>query len=427
MSLKKISISLLTLVVLVVGAWLGASIYLGRTTAKWVSTLVEQTAKQKTIRLVNLQHKQGLFSSVGQFEVRLNDLGADVSTGRQKLAVIVDYRVANLLLPGSSMRFEWSMKPSGEYGAEFNRIFGSELTLEGKGKLAYGGRAISSLKLPELVMRDGEDRMQISPSTGQLAWVGNALSFDWKTDRITLRSDGQPIDIVGVNASADITNRNRGIGTMKFGVDKFSTQTTTAQGFGVQSTVAERGDRLDILFNHQLASLDIAGQKVRDILVDLTISDLDISSVDTLSAIASDSDDFQSLTADEQSKAVLAARKLLNQGLVIALPKISAQIGSGSINGDVKIEILKSNEAAPVAFSTQKSLRASGQLFAKGKVIDQTQKMMALMMGLATDSKEGLKSSFTFSGNTLKANGKSYDVSDSLSMIDDYINGLLYP
>ncbi len=427
MSIKKIGISLVVAGTLAVGTWLGASIYVGRTTSKWVGTLVEQTAKQKTLRLVNLQHKQGLFSSEGQFEVRLNDLGADLSTGKQKLSVVVDYRISNLLLPESSMRFDWNMKPAGEYGTEFNRMFGSELHLQGHGKLAYGGRALSSLKLPELVMNNGNDRLKISPSTGQLSWLGNAFNYDWKTEQITVLTDGLPIDITGISASADIKNRNHGVGTMQFAIDKLSTRDGTAEGFVLQSTVSENADRLDIVLNHKLASLNVAGQKIKDLLIDLAITGLDISSVDALSAIANDSDDFQSLTADEQSRATIAARKLLNQGFTIALPKISAQVGAGSVNGDIKIEILKSDATEITRFSTAKSLRAAGQLAAKGKVVDNGQKMMALMLGLATDSKDGLKSSFSFSGNTLKANGKSHDVSDSLSVIDDYINGILYP
>jgi uncharacterized protein YdgA (DUF945 family) len=306
-------------------------------------------------------------------------------------------------------------------------MFGSELTLQGKGKLAYGGRAVSSLKLPELVMRNGDDRLQISPSTGQMAWLGNAFSFDWKTDRINMRTDGDPIDVTGVSASADIKNRNRGIGSIQFAIDKFSTKTGTAEGFALQSTIAERGDRIDITLNHKLASLNVAGQKIRDVLVDLVITDLDMNSIDSLSAIANDSDDFQSLTADEQSRVALALRKLLTQGFVVALPKISAQVGNGSINGDVKVSVMKSEDPAATSFSTAKSLRASGQLATTGKVFDNTQKMMVTMMGLATDSKDGLKSNFTFSGNTLKANGKSHDVSGSLSLIDDYINAIIYP
>ena len=427
MSMKKIGITLVSLVLLVCAAWLGASIYMGRTTEKWISTLVEQTTKQKKLRLVNLKHEQSLFHSQGQFEIRFNELGADASTGKQKFSVVVDYRISNLLLPASSMRFNWNMKPSGEYGVEVNRLFGSELALQGKGQLGYGGRALTSLKMPELVMRDGKDRLNISPSSGQFSWAGQAVSFDWKTDRISMLTDGMPLDIEGVSAKADFTNRSRGIGSFEFAVNKLSTKEGTAEGMGVQTTVVERNDRIDLTVNHKLASLTAAGQKIRDLVIDLSLSGLDVSSIDTLSSIASDSDDFQSLTADEQSRAKAAARKLFNQGFTIALPKISAQVNSGSINGDVKVEFLQSDNPALSEFSSVKSLRASGQLLAKGKAVDNAQKMMALMMGLATDTKEGLKSSFEFTGTTFKANGKTRDVSNEISLIDGYINGLLAP
>ena len=325
------------------------------------------------------------------------------------------------------MRFNWSLKPSGEYGVEMNRLFGSELALQGNGQLGYGGRALTSLKMPELVMRNGADRLQISPSSGQFSWAGQAVAFDWKTARVTMLTDGLPLDIDGVSAKADFTNRNRGIGSFEFAIDKLSTKEGTAEGVGLQTTVAERQDLIDVQVNHKLASLTVAGQKIRDIAIDLTLNGLDVSSVDTLSAIAGDSDDFQNLTADEQSRSKSAIRKLLNQGFTIALPNISAQVNSGSISGDAKLEFLKSDNAAAIEFSAAKSVRASGQLLAKGKAVDNAQKMMALMMGLATDSKDGLKASFEFTGNAFKSNGKTRDVSNELSFVDGYINGLIAP
>jgi len=407
--------------------WLGASVYVGRTTEKWISTLVEQTTKQKKLRLVNLKHEQSLFHSQGQFEIRFNDLGADAATGKQMFSVLVDYRISNLLLPASSMRFNWSMKPAGEYGTEINRLFGSELSLQGNGQLGYGGRALTSLKMPELVMRDGADRMQISPSSGQFSWSGQALAFDWKTARISLLTDGMPLDIDGLSAKADFSNRSRGIGTFDFAVDKVSTKEGTAEGMGIQTTVTELQGRIDLQMNHKLGSLTVAGQKIRDVAIDLLLSGLDVASIDTLSAIASDSDDFEHLTADEKSRAKVAIRTLLNQGFIIALPKITAKVNSGSISGDMKLEFLKADNLNSTEFSTAKSVRAAGQLLAKGKAFDQAQKMMAIMMGLATDSKDGLKASFEFSGNTLKTNGKARDVSSEMSFVDSYINGLIAP
>jgi uncharacterized protein YdgA (DUF945 family) len=427
MSIKKIGISVVVVALLASATWLGASVYVGRTTEKWISTLVDQTTKQKKLRLVNLKHQQSLLHSQGQFEIRFNDLAADAATGKQMFSVIVDYRISNLLLPESSMRFNWSLKPSGEYGVEVNRLFGSELAMQGNGQLGYSGRALTSLKMPELVMRDGGDRLQISPSSGQFSWAGQAVAFDWKTERISMLTDGMPLDINGVSTKADFTNRNRGIGSFEFKIDKLSTKEGTAEGAVLQTLVAERQERLEIQVNHKLASLTVAGQKIRDIAIDLTLSGLDVSSIDTLTAIASDSDDFQNLTADEQSRSKLAIRKLLNQGFTIALPTITAQVNAGTISGDAKLEFLKSDNSTTAEFSAAKSMRASGQLIAKGKAIDNAQKMLAVMMGLATDSKDGLKANFEFTGNSFKANGKTRDVKSELSFVDDFINGLIAP
>jgi uncharacterized protein YdgA (DUF945 family) len=427
MSIKKIGITVVAVVLLATAAWLGASIYVGRTTEKWISTLVAQTTKQKKLRLVNLKHQQSLLHSQGQFEIRFNDLAADASTGKQMFSVIVDYKISNLLLPESSMRFNWSLKPSGEYGVEVNRLFGSELAMQGNGQLGYGGRALTSLKMPELVMRNAGDRLQISPSSGHFSWAGQALAFDWKTARISMLTDGLPLDIDGVSAKADFTNRNRGIGSFEFNIDKLSTKEGTAEGVVLQTSVAERQDRLELLVNHKITSLTAVGQKIRDIAIDLTLTGMDASSIDTLSAIASDSDDFENLTADEQSRSKAAIRKLLNQGFTIAFPKITAQVNTGSISGDAKLEFLKSDSSAVTEFSAAKSVRASGQLLAKGKAIDNAQKMMAIMMGLATDSKDGLKANFEFTGNTFKVNGKTRDVSSELSLVNGYINGLIAP
>jgi uncharacterized protein YdgA (DUF945 family) len=191
--------------------------------------------------------------------------------------------------------------------------------------------------------------------------------------------------------------------------------------------VAERQDRLELQLNHKLALLTVAGQKIRDVAIDLTLTGLDVSSIDTLSAIASDSGDFQDLTADEQSRSKLAIRKLLSQGFTIALPTITAQVNAGSISGDAKLEFLKSDNFTTAEFSAAKSMRASGQLIAKGKAIDNAQKMLAVMMGLATDSKDGLKANFEFTGNSFKANGKTRDVRNELSLVDGFINGLIAP
>jgi hypothetical protein len=152
-----------------------------------------------------------------------------------------------------------------------------------------------------------------------------------------------------------------------------------------------------------------------------------MASVETLSAIGSDSGDFLNLTADEQARASGAMQNLLRKGFSIGLPQISAKMGTGSIKGDLIIEVSQPDGAAANKFSLSQSVKANGKLEAQGRIVDNTQKRLALMLGLATETREGLRASFQFSNGTLRANGKSYDVRDNLAYFDEIINAKLYP
>ncbi len=427
MSIKKVSGSILGLAVVVVGVWLGGSVYLGRTVTAAFKTQLAKSPNQGAVRMVNLQHQQGLLSSNGSFELRFNDLGADASTGVQALALQVEYRMVNLLLPASSMRFEWKVKPIGPAVAEINRLFGSEIVLDGKGAVGYGGGLVSSLSMPELVMRQGQDLMQISPSSGHVSWGKPAFTLEWKTDRITVRGEGQALDVRGVTAAADINNINRGTGTMLFGIDKLSTSDSSAEGLSLATTMSERADRIDIQVVPKIKSYNVAGQKLRDLELELNIKDLDASSIETISTVAQDSDDFQNLTADEKNRTRSAVQSMLAKGFSVLIPRLSGQLGEGTFTGDMQVEVKKSDVVPPVKFSVASRVAASGQWQAKGKAIDNTQKRLAVMLGIATLTPDGLKASFEFADGKLKANGRSYDLSGSLEVIDAEVNAFLTP
>ena len=75
MTTKKLTAIIIGLLLAAICAWLGASIYLGRTTTAAFKKVLAETPRQNAVRFVNLQHQQGLLSSNGQVEVRFNDLG----------------------------------------------------------------------------------------------------------------------------------------------------------------------------------------------------------------------------------------------------------------------------------------------------------------------------------------------------------------
>ena len=163
MTIKKLTAIIIGLLLAVICAWLGASIYLGRSTTAAFKKVLAETPRQNAVRFVNLQHQQGLLSSNGQVEVRFNDLGASPGTGTQLVALQLEYRMANLLLPTSLTRFEWRLRPTGDAGVELNRLFGSELQLSGAGSVGYAGLARSSMAMPELVLREINSRSPRHP------------------------------------------------------------------------------------------------------------------------------------------------------------------------------------------------------------------------------------------------------------------------
>ena len=427
MNMKKLATITIGLLLAAVCAWLGASIYLGRTATAAFKKVLAETPRQNALRFVNLQHQQGLLSSTGQVEIRFNDLGASPATGTQLVALQLEYRMMNLLLPTSTMRFEWRLRPAGDAGVELNRLFGSELQLSGAGSVHYGGLARSSIAMPELVLREGKDKLQVSPSSGSIAWDQSSLAFAWNTARISIRGEGNALDVQDLSFDAQLTNLRRGTGTMRLGIDKYSTTYGVAQGLNIQASVTEEGDRAAILMVPKLASLEVAGQKLRNIGLELAVRGLDQASIDTLSAVAQDSGDFQNVTADERSRAAVAARKLLDRGFTVTISKLAAEIGEGSLAGDMQIEVKKSDAQTPEPFSIAKRVAANGKLTSTGKVIDGLQRRLLVMLGLATESPEGLRAEVQFDAGKLKANGRDYDLTAELGLLDDQINARLTP
>ena len=214
---------------------------------------------------------------------------------------------------------------------------------------------------------------------------------------------------------------------MQFSIGKLSTKEATAEAIAVQASVSERNGQLELQVIPKMASLNLAGQKLSDLLLEFAVKGLDIASVDTLSAISTDSNDFRNLTADEQSRASVALQNLVAKGFLIGLPQITAKMGSGSIKGDLLIEVSKPANAPKDSFSIAQSVRANGKLEAQGRIIDNTQKRLALMLGIATETKEGLRANFQFANGSIRANGKTYDVRDNMAYFDELINSALHP
>ncbi|MBZ1349237.1 YdgA family protein [Alcaligenaceae bacterium LF4-65] len=420
--MKKLFAAVGGLIVVLLAVWLGASVYVGRSTEKFVSTITERNKPGAALRIVNVKHEQSLLSAKGSFDLQFADVSADAKDGTALYTAQATYKVSNLLLPDSAMRFDWHVKPAGPRAQALKDFFGQEFDLHGHGKLAYGGAARSSFSLPKLAVRQGRDSFDFSPLTGNIAWGAKTLAADFKLDRLTMRTAEYVLDVQGVNMQSEVSDRQKGIGSGSLAIAKVSTKEFTAENFVLTSTTGEKDKRIDLTVHPKVASLDVAGQKLRDVSLEFAVTGMNSASVEALSAVGHDTNDFRMLTADEQSRVKQALRTLISDGFSIGIPTLAAKTDAGSVQGALKLEVLPAKAAK---FSTVDSIRASGQIDANGRVLDNKQRSLAMLFGLVVPTKEGLRASFELAGGSIKANGKTFDVKANLDYFDALINEAL--
>jgi hypothetical protein len=420
--MKKLFAAVGGLIVVLLAVWLGASVYVGRSTEKFVSTITERNKPGAALRIVNVKHEQSLLSAKGSFDLQFADVSADAKDGTALYTAQATYKVSNLLLPDSAMRFDWHVKPAGPRAQALKDFFGQEFDLHGHGKLAYGGAARSSFSLPKLAVRQGRDSFDFSPLAGNIAWGAKTLAADFKLDRLTMRTAEYVLDVQGVNMQSEVSDRQKGIGSASLAVTKLSTKEFTAENFVLTSTTGEKDKRIDLTVHPKVASLDVAGQKLRDVSLEFAVTGMNSASVEALSAVGHDTNDFRMLTADEQSRVKQALRTLISDGFSIGIPTLAAKTDAGSVQGALKLEVLPAKAAK---FSTVDSIRASGQIDANGRVLDNKQRSLAMLFGLVVPTKEGLRASFELAGGSIKANGKTFDIKANLDYFDALINEAL--
>lgn len=423
--MKKLFAAVGGLILVLLAVWLGASVYVGRSTEKFVSTITERNKLGAALHIVNVKHNQSLLSATGSFDLQFSDVSAEAKDGGPLYTAQGTYKVSNLLLPQSAMRFDWHIKPAGPRAQALKDFFGQEIDLHGHGKLGYGGAARSSFSLPKLAVRQGKDSFDFSPLAGNIAWGAKTLAIDFKVDRLSMRTAEYVLDIQGVSLLSDVSDRLKGIGSGSLSIGKVSTKAFTAENFVLSSATAEKDNRVNLTINPKVASLDIAGQKLRDVSLEFAVSGMNSASVEALSAVGHDSNDFRMLTADEQSRVKQALRALLNDGFSLGIPSLTATTDGGSVQGALKLEVLPAKGPATAKFSTVDSVRASGQIEAKGRVLDNKQRTMAMMFGLVVPTKEGLRAGFELAGGSIKANGKNFDIKANLDYFDELINDAL--
>jgi uncharacterized protein YdgA (DUF945 family) len=423
---KKI-ISLVALVGLLVAVWLGASFYSARTTGNYITSLPELYKQNDYMHIKTVEHQQSAFSSTGKFEIRFPNFIPAAEGAPTALGFIIQYKISNLLLPNSAGRLEWKMTGDDAIDTALKQLFGQGPTMHGKGHIGYGGQRHSSVELSELLFKDPKTSLKLTPLTGTANWDNEKLKLKLQSDHLNARTQSVTTDWRGMSIDINLSNRNLGLGTYTFGVDKASNNSSTIEGMKLTKTVSVENERFNLAVSQTMKHYSYEKFKLSDVDQEFALRGLDKNSMISISTILRDAKDVNMLTAEERVALSKSLRDLFNKGFSIGLPKVVAKLEGGSLSGDLNIEVLKA-EGSETAFSSAQRLRAAGQVKLNGKGgLDNAQQTTALMLGLAVKTPEGLKTSFDFINGVIKANGKTFDVKDNLKFLDTMINNALNP
>lgn len=226
----------------------------------------------------------------------------------------------------------------------------------------------------------------------------------------------------------DLSNRQLGLGTYIFGIDRGSSESSTFEGMKITKTSSLANDRFNLVIAQTIKQYSFDKIKLSDVDQEIAVLGLDKDSTLSISSILRDAKDVNKLTQEERIKMSKFLRDLFNKGFSLGIPRLVAKTDGGSLNGNVSLEVLKAEGADSASFSSAQRLRAAGKVNLNGKgALDNAQQATVLMLGLAVKTPEGLQLSFEFSDGVIKANGKTYDVKDNLKFLDNLINSALNP
>jgi len=423
---KKI-ISLVAVAGLLVAVWLGASLYSARTTGHFITSLPELYKQNDFMHIKTVEHQQSLFSSSGKFEIRFSNFIPLADGAPTALGVIIQYKISNLLLPDSAGRLEWKMTGDDSIDPVLKQLFGQGPTMHGKGHVSYGGQRQSSVELSELLFKDTQTAIKLTPLKGLATWDNDTLKLKLQSDHLNARTESVLTDWRGMTIDINLSNRNLGLGTYSFGIDKGTSDSSTFEGMKLTKVTSLENERFNLAISQTIKHFSYEKFKLSDVDQEFALRGLDKNSVMSISTILRDAKDVNKLTAEDRVALSKSLRDLFNKGFSIGLPRLAAKLEGGSLSGDLSIEVIKADGTA-TAFSSAQRLRALGQVKINGNGgLDKTQQMTALMLGLAVKTPEGLKTSFEFTKGVIVANGKSFNVQENLKFIDDMINAVLNP
>ncbi len=382
--------------------WLGVNVYAGKRADSWMREFVAASDKSHSYRLHNLQHQRGLLSSQGSVDVALIDECGGKSRP-EWMTTRLTYQLKHTIFPLALMNIEWAIEPLGQQRETFEKLFGGQARLEGRGKVGLNGDVQSDMQLPEIQWFNQGTRFLVSPSVGSIVAGKDTLKLDWHTGKISTRSKDSVVAIDDLHLAIDLTSTRRGLGKVALKIEKFGTTDVTANGVSLVTQVLESAGRMNIDVRPETKLLQVGGKRFKDLVFDVGIHGLHGESADDLFNLAQNSCNFQNLTQPETDKLRASLRKLLFEGFSVGIGRIAGAVDGGDLDGIWSVTLAKTPGEE---FFLMPVLSSQGELSLTGKDIKQIEKKTLISLGFAQEIPDGMRGSYDFANGVLKLNGK---------------------
>lgn len=423
--MKRTAGFLSILVIVVVAAWTGLSYYAGLRAESDIRQIMGQPMSQSPLRMTDLVHQRGVFDSLGEFVLHYPDPAATVQPRPDLLRLRVTYSIDHFVLPQTVFRFAWTAQLIDDAATRAQTAFGQNPVLSGLGQLGWNGQAQSHYFVPALQATAGPDFLRMSSIQGQLRVLGQAMQFDLVMPSLEARLQGELWRLERIALGLDLTDRFQGIGQSWFAIDRLFFNLGTATGFRLDGQNRMTAERLSVRSEARLAELAISEQKLNNVELQITMDDLDRSSLDAMSALLNVAGNLDNLTSEQQQIMRQALRRLILQGFSLGIPRVAARSGRDAIEGELLLQVKPAVAGTAQPFDVARQVASAGQLRLKGQDLPPALLGAGLMLGILVQTKQGFEAGYDFSDGKLVVNGRIVNATDSIKAINEVIDALI--
>lgn len=419
--MKNKAIATFAIIALGAATWFGLGYATGHKIESALRSLATPAAAGEPASawtVAQLQHDRGILASSGEFQLVYAD-------GEERLPLRITYSVDHKALPAAAARLSWKLQPEGRLATDLKSVTGTDMQVTGAGTIAYDGAIRSDFQVPSVSARSAGRSLNIAASTGSVQYDAKRLEALWKLDQLTMRGNGEALEVRGTNVSFDVDHATGSQALARLAVEGIDTAIGSLEGLELTAESRRNTDRMDTTVSQSLRRVEAMGQAFSDLQLKWEVNGLHAESLEKLVLLAQHSGESMSLTLKERLAATEAIETLLQKGFAFGMPTLTGKGRDGGIEASFQIT-LAAAQGGQTALGDR--VQSSGRASIKGGLLSPEQMEMATSSGYAVVQGDSLTTGYQYAKGMLKVNDQSVDASfidAALSRADEQVQALL--